>query len=491
MKRPHIVIFNPDQWRGDVQGHLGNPAAVTPHIDELAASDGVSFGNAFCQNPVCTPSRCSFMSGWYPHVRGHRTMHHMMHKDEPVLLKLLKDSGYYVYWGGKNDLVPAQYPDPYRNYCDVKYWPQRPGGTAAAPPAASWRGEPGSDTYYSFYGGKIETGGKPFWNHDLGFVEGAIGLVHNREAAGDKPLCLYLPLTGPHPTYQVHEPFYSLTDRAKIPDRLPTPSGWKDKPAMLQGIYERQQMQSWSEERWRDLRGTYYGMCSWIDHLFGLLVEALKRAGIYEDTAIFFFSDHGDFTGDYGLVEKNQNTFEDCLTHVPLLVKPPRGYDVAPRVSQALVELVDMSATVMEFAGLEPGYTHFGKSLVPLIKGAGDEHRDAVFCEGGRLLAEQHTRERESTSSTTPEGLYWPRVGLQVEDSILHGKATMCRTKEFKYVRRLYEKDEFYDLTNDPGELVNQVDNPYYAAELSQLQDRLLKFYQETSDVVPWQTDQR
>src|SRR6478609_3343435 len=101
MERPHILLFNPDQWRGDVLGHLGNHAAVTPNIDALVDRDAVSFARAFCQNPVCTPSRCSIMTGWYPHVRGHRTMFHMLRPDEPCLLKSLKDAGYVVWWGGK------------------------------------------------------------------------------------------------------------------------------------------------------------------------------------------------------------------------------------------------------------------------------------------------------------------------------------------------------------------------------------------------------
>ena len=83
-------------------------------------------------------------------------------------------------------------------------------------------------------------------------------------------------------------------------------------------------------------------------HQFGLVVQALQEAGIYDDTAIFFFSDHGDFTGDYGLVEKTQNTFEDCLTRVPFIVKPPASVPIQPGVSQALVELIDFPATVEE-----------------------------------------------------------------------------------------------------------------------------------------------
>src|SRR5512143_4315627 len=97
-KQPHIVIFNPDQWRGDVLGHRGNAAAVTPNIDALVNTDALSL-RGFCQNTVCTPSRCSFMSGWYPHVRGHRTMYHMLRPPEPCLLKVLRDNGYFVWWG--------------------------------------------------------------------------------------------------------------------------------------------------------------------------------------------------------------------------------------------------------------------------------------------------------------------------------------------------------------------------------------------------------
>lgn len=78
-KRPHIIIFNPDEMRWDTMGHMGNPAAATPFLDQLAAGEAVSFRQAFCQNPVCVPSRCSFFTGLYPHVQGHRTMSYLLH----------------------------------------------------------------------------------------------------------------------------------------------------------------------------------------------------------------------------------------------------------------------------------------------------------------------------------------------------------------------------------------------------------------------------
>jgi arylsulfatase A-like enzyme len=486
-KMPDILIFNPDQFRGDALGHLGNPAAITPNLDRLATGDGVSFRHAFCQNPVCTPSRCSFMSGWYPHVRGHRTMFHMMHRDEPVLLKTLKDNGYLVWWGGKNDLTPGQ--ESFDDYCQIHHEhtkPIQPG----LHDDTSWRGPQSGDNYYSFYAGRLDAGeNSNYYDSDWDHVMSAIDFL--RERPKDQPVCIYLPLLYPHPPYGVEDPWYSMIEREAVPPRIPTPIDWQNKPSLLHGIHTRQGLQGWDETRWQELRATYYGMCSRIDHQFGLLVDALKKAGTYDDTAIFFFSDHGDFTGDYGLVEKTQNTFEDCLTHVPFLIKPPARINVKPGIRDALVELVDFPATVEAITGIRPNHTHFGRSLLPIIAGETDTHRDAVFCEGGRLHGEAHCMELQSASSQSPAGLYWPRVNLQTSEGPEHTKAVMVRTNDYKYVRRLYEKDELYDLRADPGEQHNLIDNPELGSIVMAMSKRLLTFFLETGDVVPFQTDQR
>ena len=109
-KRPHIIIFNPDEMRGDALAHLGNPASITPNLDAFAANEAVSFGQAYCQNPVCVPSRCSFFTGLYPHVRGHRTMSHLLRPGETSMLKELKEAGYYVWMNDRNDLTAGQIP---------------------------------------------------------------------------------------------------------------------------------------------------------------------------------------------------------------------------------------------------------------------------------------------------------------------------------------------------------------------------------------------
>jgi len=263
---------------------------------------------------------------------------------------------------------------------------------------------------------------------------------------------------------------------------------------LLEGVYRGQRMQGWPEERWSELRAVYYGMCARVDHQLGLIVEALREAKLYRDTALFFFSDHGDFTGDYGLVEKTHNTFEDCLTRVPLIVKPPADVRAVRGICDALVELVDFPATVFELAGIQPEYSHFGRSLMPIVKGDAEEHRNAVFCEGGRLRGEKHAMELESLAGlkdpqTSP---YWPRIGLQMSDEgPWHGKAAMCRTKTYKYVRRLYEEDELYDLERDPQELHNSVKDPGYGEVLAELRERMADWYMETCDVVPGERDRR
>ncbi|MYD44432.1 MAG: sulfatase-like hydrolase/transferase [Gammaproteobacteria bacterium] len=499
MNRPDIIIFNPDQWRGDVVGHLGNPAVHTPVLDDLVDKDAVSFRHAFVQATVCTPSRCSFMTGWYPHVRGHRTMHHMLNPnfDEPNLLKVLRDNGYFVWWGGKNDMVPGQLG--YGDHCDQKFRPTRAdyerwgvepsegshGGNLA------WRGDPQGDNFFSFYKGKLsrEDGGK-YFDGDWAMVYGAIDFLRSYD--GDQPLCLFLPIGYPHPPYCVEEPWFSITDRDAIPRRHEY-TRWDDKPSLLKGIRDGQRLTKWSESRWQELRGTYYGMCSRVDHQFGLVLDALKQANRYDEAAVFLFSDHGDFTGDYGLVEKTQNTFQDCLANVPFIVKPPAKVQAVQGVRDQLVELVDFAATVYDLANIECGYWHFGQSLVPLFRDPKMAHRDVVFTEGGRLRGESQASERESMAANTSLGLYAPRVSLQVEeaDRLKHTKATMCRTRNFKYVRRAYELDEFYDLRNDPGETCNEIVNPNYAEALREHQDLMLQWYMQTCDVVPMQTDQR
>ena len=483
-KQPNIIIFNPDHMRGDMLGHLGNPAAVTPCLDNIVKNEGISFRNAFCQNGVCTPSRCSFMSGWYPHVRGHRTMYHMMHEDEPVLLRTLKKAGYYVWWGGKNDIAPAQYG--YQQFCHTRYHGLQAQNN---PDEDQWHGAYGHDGYYSMYYGRIDV--KPdniFTDHDWDIVRTAIRFIRSKPP---EPFCLFLALHNPHPPYAVEDPWYSMIDRTKLPERIKPPEDLHRKSSILGKMFERYGLGRWNEKRWDELRATSYGMCSRLDHQLGLLIDALKDEKLYDDSALFFFSDHGDYLGDYGVVDINQNTFEDSLIRVPFIIKPPAGTSVHPGIRNALVELIDFPATVHDLLNISYSHTQFGQTLMPLLSRNNDKHRDAVFCEGGRLHGEGHCMELQNPCHENPQSIWWPRVGLQSSEGPEHTKAVMCRTQDYKFVRRLYEDDELYDLKSDPQECCNLIKNPDFSNIILKMKDRLLTFLLETSDVVPHTADSR
>ena len=203
-------------------------------------------------------------------------------------------------------------------------------------------------------------------------------------------------------------------------------------------------------------------------------------------------SDHGDFTGDYGLTEKAQNTFEDCLTRVPLLIKPPAGVPVDPGISPAMTELVDFYATVIDFADVTPSHTHFGKSLRHVLAERSAPHRKYVFCEGGRMPDEIHCDEFHETDpeGMNPRVVYWPKTKAQSNPEA-HIKGIMIRDERYKYINRANGADEFYDLKEDPEEKENQINNEKYFRQIYTMKDAMLKWLTSTADIVPYQLDSR
>ena len=223
-----------------------------------------------------------------------------------------------------------------------------------------------------------------------------------------------------------------------------------------------------------------------------MLIDALKEAGIYDDSLIVFLSDHGDFAGDFDLPEKAQNSFEDILTKVPLLIKPPKGETVDAGITPALTELVDFYATVMDYAGVEPGHDQFGRSLRPVIEDRTRENRKYVFSEGGRRACEKQADEYHRYGEKGPEKTsdYWAKMNAETDDGA-HEKGTMICDGTYKYVMRLSGKDEFYDLQKDPKEMINRIGDEAYAADILRLKMEMLHWYQETCDTVQREFDSR
>ena len=470
MTRPNLLLFMPDQLRADAVGTFGSTMAQTPHIDALAAA-GTRFDQAFVQHTVCSQSRISMFTGWYPHVNGHRTLTHLLRPHEPNVFKQLRDSGYHVALAGaRGDMLG-------------------PGVTAASsdrfgftrPPdlgdVGRWHTTPydeDSKWYYAFYGGPVDD---DLFEMDAATVATAIDWL----ADGlPEPWCLFVPLIYPHPPFVVERKWYDLHDPADMPE--PVPPDFTGKPDFYRAIHERYGLDRLDGDDWAEIIRTYYAMVSRVDDQLGQVRAAVDEAAAADRTVTFFFTDHGEYLGDFGLVEKWMSGLDDVLVRNPLVIDDPRR---GSGVVASFTEMVDLTATLEEYAEIDPAYTHFGRSLVPLLEDQAAAHRDAAFSEGGFVTAERHLLEAGTG------GMYRHKQDLQHQQPELTGRAISVRTADWTYVERLYEPSELYDRRADPRETTNVAALPDHAAVVGEHKDRIFRWLFETSDVIPWDEDPR
>ncbi len=470
-KQPNIVIFMPDQMRWDCTSQSGNELLQMPNFDSLA-EDGAVFSNFYVNNTVCTPSRCAMFSGQYPHVRGHRSLWHLLQDDEPNVLRELKTAGYHVHLTGKNHLLTDEAIESSissRTLSSMGVDRHR----LMNPP--EWLEE--RFRYTLYYGKRPAELSQDF---DRDWIDGALDFLGSNPP---EPFCLVITLFFPHPPYWVEEPYYSMYDRSAVP--FPRPPRADGSPIYHREIADRYGVADLSEDELREIVAVYYGMCSRIDDQFGEVCQALRSGSVYDDTAIVYLSDHGDYCGDWQLTEKWPSGFEDVLSNVPFAIKVP-GVAGGQQFDQ-LAEAVDLTATLQDLAGIESGHDHFGRSLLGLLSGRTDEHKDAVFCEGGHNREETQALEMVSADSSLL--CYHQKSAIQTEirDSVC--KSVMVRSGKWKFVLRLSDLDELYDLAADPLEMVNLAADPLHRQTVIELTDRIARWYIETGDYVPREKD--
>ena len=156
--------------------------------------------------------------------------------------------------------------------------------------------------------------------NDYSLVQEAIRILEQRDSA--RPVCIFLATFNPHPPYSAPADFHHLYSAAALPPLIPP--GGAHRPNFHRAIRAAYGLDRLSDASLRAVRAVYYGQVSYADWLLGELLAAMERTGRDEDTALIVFSDHGDYAGDYGLVEKWPSGLEDCLTHVPMIVRIPR-----------------------------------------------------------------------------------------------------------------------------------------------------------------------
>ncbi len=476
---PNIIIVIADEMRGDCISIGGkvNSVIKTPNIDKLS-KDGVAFTNCFTVNPYCVPSRCCTFTGQYVHSSGHRGMYQMLEAHEENLFKFLKDNGYEVMWAGRNDLFTKQ---AIKNSVSKHF--SLYSGARDLKKIASGRMENPFPTNHrlrkSFYYGK--RGDETVKDEDFYIIEATLEYLNSNL---NKPFFLYVALADPHPPYSVEEPYFSMYDRKEVP--VPIPAILEDKPEFMKLIHIRYGLDKLTEEDFRELVATYYGMISRVDNHFGLLLEKLKEIGEYDNSAIFFLADHGDYVGDYGLTEKWPTAFQDCLVKVPFIAKIPNLSPIS-NINSNLMQTIDLFPTILEIAGIKTQYTSFGRSLLPAIEDNKHILREAVFSEGGYNPREPQCFEGAFKNPNDPYmGIYFEKTNIPLEFNSSVTRGTMIRTREWKLVIRSDAKEELYDLINDPKERKNLINNKAYIQQILELKEGLLRWYLDTSDNPSW-----
>jgi arylsulfatase A-like enzyme len=469
--RLNLILFFPDEMRADALGCYGNPLVRTPNFDTLARA-GTRFENCHAQHPVCGASRCSLLTGWPASVHGHRSLYYFLRPDEPNLFRYLKQAGYDVLWFGKNDALASQtFQDSVTEWHDAPSVPVRAAPGAGAGTAIH---EASTPTTLLLPGGADRRS-----TPDYLLLRQAIQRLERRET--DRPFCLFLPLVEPHPPYRAPEGFDTLYAPGDLPQLVPP--GLPGKPSFHAAMRQAYGLTSVSDRVLRQVRATYYGQVSYSDWLLGELLEALDRTGRAQDTALFVASDHGDYAGDYGLVEKWPSGLESCLTHVPLMARIPGG---APEgVCREMVELFDLMPTLLELAGTRATHTHFARSLVPQLHGAAGDPQRAAFSEGGYNPYEPQAFEPRLG------GLYGPKTDLQNRQPGTVSRCAAVKTTRHTFIARPGGVSELYDRIKDPHETRNLIDSHAHASIRESLQVRLMSWYINTTGVPPTDRDPR
>lgn len=469
----NFVFFFPDEMRADSVSCYGHPLVQMPNYDRIAA-EGVRFDQCYTQHPVCSPSRCSLMTGWYPHVAGHRTLWQLLHTWEPSLFRDLKAHGYHIEWHGKNDLYAPDYFDE-----AVDSYSQEPGGHAGPNPY-----DLGDPRYYSFDYEPFPQGLHE--TSDMRNVQKGIDFMRQRQP-DDPPFFLYLPLSMPHPPYAAPEPYHTMYDPNDVPPLRP--ADLPDKPDYHDLIRQYRRLDELDDAFLRKIRAQYLGMNSYCDWMLGQFLQTLEETGLEEDTVLIISADHGDWAGDYGLVEKWPSALDDCILRVPLLIRMPGNQ--AGHAIDTPVELFDIMATVYELAGIAPDHTHFAQSLAPQLHGAPGDAERAVFAEGGYDPHQPHCFEGRMVGRGAshaifgdPSQIYYPKGLQQQEQPESVCRATMIRWQDFKLIRRSAGVHELYNMAEDPQELHNLYHDAAHGHIRQTLETHMLDWYIHTADVI-------
>jgi len=398
-KRGNVLFIHTDSWDGRALGCMGHTAMrrATPHLDGLARR-GVMFRNAYCNNPICCPSRSSMWSGLYTHHCEGWNNHKGLSETDPTFQTRLDQGGYVTQTYGKKDYLSGAHSIRAR----VSAWTR--SANIARP---QYRMEPPQI---------VDTDDPRLQKQDWSDVDRAVRWLQDVGASAKRPFMLYLGIRGPHPPFTTSPRYLEIIDEAGV--TIP-PADEQDHPVMRYQRAVKNWMHGFSDEMVRKVRRIYYAMCAEVDAMVGQVLAALERAGLTDSTYVIFSSDHGENAMEHRQFYK-MNLYESSA-HVPLVIAGP-GVQEGAEVT-APVSLVDIYPTLMEMAGLDgpPGLD--GYSLMPELTGRPSARPDWV-------LSEYH-------------------------DTSCNTGSFMLRRGQWKYINFVGYGPQLFNLEDDPDEVRN------------------------------------
>jgi arylsulfatase len=421
---PNILFITTDHLRYDTLGFTGDPVIRTPVIDSLAARS-MSFTQCFVQSPVCHPSRATLMTGRYPCHHGVRWNFSDLNENELTLVEHLKTNGYTTACIGKYHLDQKRFEkhldyreagsirnmdadNPFVRYVEAKGYEYR---TGFALPEFRERL------------GAVPQPDQPEDCHLDAYVA-MRARQYLKQADPGSPFFLWLGFYGPHHPYVPSGRFATMYSPEAVPGFHTSEDDLKQKPVEYALYLQAENHKFYpfadaSETTRRDMKAAYYGTVSQIDWSLGLVLDALREAGLEQRTLIVFTSDHGEFLGDHGIPFKAPFLL-DCMLHVPCLIHVPGRPSQASR-SDELTESVDLFPTLCDLCGCDTPKCVQGRSLAPLL-------------------------------DAEARGTFQPREAVYAEAV----DKRCLRTREWKLIHyAAKDYGELYHLSEDPHELTN------------------------------------
>lgn len=448
-KKPNVLFIISDDLTTTAVSSYENQMCQTPHIDRLA-SEGIRFTKAYCQFPVCGPSRASLLFGYYPHateVYGYVSGRENVGPDRKSWPQLFRENGYFTarvskifHMGIPTHILTGEDGTDDDASWDEKYNSQAPEWQTPGEAELVQHNPYGT---IERRGGNVMTivkaDGDDLVHSDAKTTQKAIELIKKHK---DKPFFLAVGFVRPHVPFVAPKRYFEAYphNQMVLPPRVI--NDWDDIPAS--GInYVTSLNSQMSEEQEKKAIAGYYASVSFMDDQVGKVLQALRDEGLEDNTIVIFTSDHGFHLGEHRFWMKV--SLKEESARVPLIIKVPGKQ---PAVCHSFVELIDLYPTVAELAGLNYSPNLQGKSLAKVIDNPELEVRPYAF----------------SVSQRNNVFFF------------------LIRTSKWAYIQ--YEEDasggiELFDMEHDSKQFNNLANNPNYKEIVAYFQEELKRKLKE------------